>query len=134
MSNDTNTALLNFRACVSDAPAGTYEDAKALGKIIDVTCASLIYDIRSLGLKADTCDLIFAVEAAIYNYAASSNPESGLFPTAEGFGAAMSTPQREHAIAGAENDRDSLAMARLRGVPNPELGAKSHIVSSQLGA
>lgn len=111
MRNDTNAALLNFRACVDDAPAGTYEDAKALGKIIGASCESLIKDIRSLGLKADTCDLIFAVEAAIYNYAASSNPESSLFPTAEGFGAAMSTPQRERIIAAAENDRDSLASA-----------------------
>ncbi|KPB36953.1 hypothetical protein PsaNZ64_00380 [Pseudomonas syringae pv. actinidiae] len=109
MSKDTSTALLNFRACVDDAPAGTYEDAKALGKTIDATCASLIQDIRALGLKADTCDLIFAVEAAIYNYVAHSNPESGLFPTAEGFGSAMSTPARERVIAGAECDRDSLA-------------------------
>lgn len=109
MSNDTTVALSNFRACVEDAPAGTYEDAKALGKTIDATCATLIQDIRSLGLKADTCDLIFAVEAAIYNYVATSNPESGLFPTAEGFGSAMSTLARERVIASAERDRDSLA-------------------------
>lgn len=111
MTKDTSTALLNFRACVAEAPAGTYEDAKALGRTIDSACTTLIQDLRNLGLRADTCDLIFAVEAAIYNYAALSNPGVGLFPTAEGFGSSMSTSARDRVIAGAERDRDSLASA-----------------------
>ena len=106
------TALLNFHACVENAPSGTYEDAKALGAVIGGSCTALMNEVRALGLKADSCDLIFAVEAAIYDYVARSNPESGLFPAAEGFGATMLTEHRERAIAGAERDRDSLSEAR----------------------
>ncbi|WP_277621552.1 hypothetical protein [Pseudomonas chlororaphis] len=35
MSSKTTAALLSLRACVEDAPAGIYKDAKASGKTID---------------------------------------------------------------------------------------------------
>lgn len=106
MNNEIKAALNNFRACIDEAPEGTYEDAKALGVVIGETCDKLIKHVRALGLKADGCDLIFAVEAAIYDYVKRSNPEAGLFPTAEGFGYSMGTEARERVISSAESSRE----------------------------
>lgn len=109
MTPEMKLALQNFRTCNEDAPEGTYEDAKALGSVIGESCDTLIKDIRSLGLKADSCDLIFAVEAAIYDYAKQSNPDNPMFPTAEGFGMAMGTESRERVIANAISSRDFMS-------------------------
>ena len=73
------------------------------------TADTLMKDVRGLGLKANNCDLIYAVEVAIYDYVKQSNPESNLFALAEGFGSAMSGPARERVLA--QTDRD---MAQLR--------------------
>ena len=62
-------------------------------------------EVRGLGLKADTCDLIFEVEAAIYDYLRRSNPEAAVFPTAEGFGSSMDGPARERVLEQAARDR-----------------------------
>ena len=109
MNDAMKIALSNFRACAENAPSGTYLDAKQLAGGIGETCDNLIKEVRAIGLKADNCDLIFAVEAAIYDYVKRSNPGAGLFPTAEGFGWAMDTEARERVIANAERDRDCLA-------------------------
>ncbi|EPV8686698.1 hypothetical protein ACWAUP_000350 [Pseudomonas aeruginosa] len=109
MNDALKIALSNFRACAESAPSGTYLDAKQLARVIGEACDNLIKDVRAIGLKADNCDLIFAVEAAIYDYVKRSNPGAGLFPTAEGFGSSMGTEARDRVIANAERDRDSLA-------------------------
>lgn len=108
MSQDIEKALSHFKRCVEDAPDGTHEDAKRLDEMIGSTCDRLMRDIRSLGLKADACDLIFTVEATIYDYVKRSNPDSTLFPVAEGFGAAMAGPARERVIAQATSNLDFL--------------------------
>ncbi len=108
MNESIKTALSHFRTCVEDAPTGTYLDAKQLAGVIGEACDSLIKEVRRIGLKADNCDLIFAVEAALYDYVKRSNPDAGLFPIAEGFGAAMDTEARERVIANAERNRDCI--------------------------
>ena len=108
MNNHLNNSLLNFKRCADEAPEGAYEDAKRLNEVIGDTCNHLMRDVRALGLKANNCDLIFSLEAAIYDYVKRSNPEYSLLPTAEGFGASLDGPACERAIAQAEGDRDFL--------------------------
>lgn len=107
MNDAMKAALSNFRACAEDAPSGTYTEVKQLAGVIGKACDNLIKDVRAIGLRADTCDLIFVVEAVIYDYVKRSNPDEGLFPAAEGFGLSMNTEARERVIANAERDRDS---------------------------
>ena len=108
MNNAMKAALQDFRACAENAPSVTYMEAKQLSEVIGNTCDDLIKEVRAMGLRADNCDLIFAVEAAIYDYVKRSNPDSGLFPTAEGFGASMDTEARARVNENAERDRDFL--------------------------
>ena len=103
-----NTALDNFKRCADEAPAGMYLDAKALNAVIGETCDNLIKELRGLGLRANTCDLIYAVEAKIYEYVKLSNPDSPMFPVSEGFGAAMDGPARDRVLAQSAGDRDFL--------------------------
>lgn len=117
MNDAMKSALQNFRACAEDAPAGTYLDAKQLADIIGSACDNLIKNVRAMGLQADNCDLIFTVEATIYDYVKRSNPNAGLFPAAEGFGSAMDTPARDRVIANAERDRDCLAGLQQPALP-----------------
>lgn len=102
----------NFRQCVSDSPEGTYEAAKELSSVIGDACDNLMKEIRMLGLKADNCDLIYHVEATIYDYVKRSNPESTLFPVSEGFGKSMDGPARERVIAQAEFNRGWVAQLK----------------------
>lgn len=97
-------SLVNFKRCAEEAPAGAFEDAKALNSAIGEVCDTLITDIRALGLKADNSGGIFAIEAGIYDYVKKSNPDSQLFAVAEGFGAAMAGPARERVLEQAERD------------------------------
>lgn len=108
MNRTLEQALSQFKRCADDAPPGTYEAAKQLNAVIGETCDTLIKDIRALGLNADNCDLIFQVEATIYDYVKRSNPDAPLFPVAEGFGAAMDGPARERVLVKTAADRDFL--------------------------
>lgn len=112
MNRDLKSDLSHFKRCAEEAPEGTYEDAKHLNEVIGGACDNLIREIRALGLKADNSDLIFAVEAAIYNYVKQSNPEAPLFPVAEGFGISMDGPDRDRIITQAEDDREFLCIMR----------------------
>lgn len=100
--------LEQFKRCCDEAPAGLYVDARELNTVIGDACDGLMKELRALGLKADNCDLIYHVEATIYNYVKLSNPDSTMFPVAEGFGAAMESPAAERVKAQAERDRDAL--------------------------
>lgn len=101
----STATLTNFKRCAEEAPEGTYDEAKSLNDAIGNAVDQLIRDIRALGLKADTCDRAFALEAAIYTYVKQSNPDCSLFAMAEGFGASMDGPPRERVIAQARQDR-----------------------------
>jgi hypothetical protein len=113
-------ALNDFRACVRNAPEGCYDDAKRLYAVIGTTCDTLMQDVRGMGLKADNCDLIFAVEAAVYNYVRQSNPNATVFPSAEGFGAALDGPARDRVLAQLARDRDFLRDAQSSRNPISE--------------
>lgn len=103
------TALSNFKSCAQDAPVGCYDNAKELHEVIGTACDDLMAAVRGLGLKADNCDLIFELEAAMYDYIKRSNPLEGvLFATAEGFGASLEGPARDRVIMQAERNRDFL--------------------------
>jgi hypothetical protein len=106
MTPKMNASLANFRECIENAPTGTHVQAKQLSEVIGNVCDKLITDVRDIDLKADNCDLIYAVEAAIYDYVKRSNPGNHLFAVSEGFGAAMGTEARERVIAATERDRD----------------------------
>lgn len=108
MDRNLLTALENFKQCADEAPEGCYEEAKRLNRVIGGACTSLMQEIRGLELKADTCDLIFVVEAAIYDYVRRSNPDATVFAAAEGFGSSLIGPARERVLAQALSDRDFL--------------------------
>ena len=97
-------ALDNFRRCAEDAPAGTYDEAKVLAPLLGETCDTFMRDLRALGLRADNCDLIHEVEAALYEYVKRSNPDATMFPLAEGFGQAMRGPERDRVVAEAASN------------------------------
>lgn len=106
--NNNYYEFRHFKACCDDAPTGTYDQAKELNVLLGDACDKLIQDLRAMGLKADNCDLIYHVEAALYNYVKQSNPDSTLFPVAEGFGSSMDSPARDRVIAQAASNRDFL--------------------------
>lgn len=81
-----------FRTCAEEAPDGAYQQAKDIAALLGDTCDQFMRDLRALGLKANNCDLIYAVESGLYDYVKKSNPDATVFPTAEGFGAAMDSP------------------------------------------
>lgn len=109
MTPKMNASLANFRECIENAPTGTHVQAKQLSDVIGNVCDKLITDVRDMGLKADNCDLIYAVEAAIYDYVKRSNRGCDLFAVSEGFGSAMGTEARERVLAATERDRDFLS-------------------------
>lgn len=115
MNNDMKKSLTDFKRCVEESPEGTYDDAKRLNEVIGETCDNLMREVRDLGLKADACDLIFALEAAIYDYVKRSNPESTLFPVAEGFGSSMDGPARDRVLSQAAASRDFFQILRSVG-------------------
>ena len=107
----SKAAFENFCQCADNAPVGTYLDAKELRSTIGDTADTLMKDVRGLGLKANNCDLIYAVEVAIYDYVKQSNPESNLFALAEGFGSSMNGPARDRVLA--QTDRDMACLRQL---------------------
>lgn len=104
-----NEDFAKFRACIVDAPDGTHEQAKKLSYVLGETCDRLMEEIRSLGLKANNCDLIYALEAAMYDYVKKSNPDATVFPLAEGFGEHVNGPARERILSQTKRDRDFFA-------------------------
>lgn len=52
-------SLENFKRCAEEAPAGTYEEAKALNDLIGATCDTYMREVRTLGLQASACDAAF---------------------------------------------------------------------------
>jgi len=101
----------HFMRCAEEAPAGTYEKPKAVREMIGEMADQLMANVRELGLEADNCDGIFAVEAAIYGYIKGSNPESTLFSVAEGFGEHVGGDSRARVLANCERD-----MAAIRAI------------------
>ena len=107
----SKAAFENFCQCADNAPVGTYLDAKELRSKIGDTADALMKDVRGLGLKANNCDLIYAVGVAIYDYVKQSNPDSNLFALAEGFGSSMNGPACERVLV--QTNRDMLQLREL---------------------
>lgn len=115
VSTAERTALDNFKTCAEQSPKGTYEDCKALKNLIDDATDGLICDLHAIGFQANNCDLIYAIESAIYQYVKLSNPDSTVFPVSEGFGEAMDSPARERVLEQAAANRDFLLCHDLLG-------------------
>lgn len=60
-----NDRLSNLERCAEDAPQGTYEFAKDVAGAVDEVSNHLLSSLRARGLKADNCDALREVEAAI---------------------------------------------------------------------
>lgn len=101
-----NAELSKFETCASDAPQGTCEDAKALNAFFSDLFEFARTELAKLDLKIPNDDRYREVEAVFYGAIKSANPDSTMFPIAEGFGAAMDGPARERVLAQAVRDRD----------------------------
>ena len=99
MNREAIDELMNFKACAENAPEGAYEDCKQLERLIGDHMDLLMAELREIGLLAANDDRILALEATVYQYVKSSNPEAWFIHTAEGFGWAMHTEARERVIA-----------------------------------
>lgn len=108
MSREIQNALTNFKRCAEDAPEGIYEEAKRLNEVIGGAVDQLMRDLREMGLKADSCDRAFELEAAMYAYVKQSNPDATVFLISEGFGSSLGGPERERVLAQAASNRDFL--------------------------
>ena len=102
-----NTALCELEACADNAPAGTYQDAKDAAHLISELGAHILAECRAAGFRADNCDGLRTIEAAIYGMLRDANPLR--FSAAEGFGQSMETDARERVIAQAARNRDFLS-------------------------
>lgn len=118
MNRQLQNALSNFKACADLAPEGTYADAKALNVVIGDAVESFMREVRALGLKADSCDRVFDLEAAMYEYVKRSNPDHTMFPVSEGFGTAMEAGGllRERVLSQAEVNNSFLR--DVSAIPN----------------
>lgn len=90
--------LGHFQRCAEEAPDGAFAQAHQVADVIARAANSLITELRCLGLRADNCDLIREVEAVVYGYIKASNPGENIFPLAEGFGEALTGPERERIL------------------------------------
>lgn len=97
-----------FKRCDQEAPEGLHTQAKVLNELIGDTCDEFMRHLRDMGLRANSSDLIYQVEAALYDYVKRSNPEHSLFPVAEGFGAAVDGPAAARVLANVKRDLDAL--------------------------
>lgn len=89
MNRQLKTALSNFIICANEAPEGAHNGAKVINDEITGACDFLMTNMRAIGLKANNCDLIFNLQAEMYDYVKRSNPENTLFSQAENFGASV---------------------------------------------
>lgn len=109
LNREMNEALGNLEECAREAPAGCYEEAKAVVELIDEAARELMSSIRALGLKAPGDDSMRNVEVALYAYIRNANPEAYGLMTGEGFGEHMQGPARERVMANCIRDRVFLA-------------------------
>jgi len=98
-----------FAEGVDLAPPGTHVLASNVRTAIGDAADDFMRAVRALGLQADSCDLIHAVEVAMYDYVKASNLESNALVLAEGFGDAMSGPARDRVMAQALQDQAFIA-------------------------
>lgn len=90
--------LGNLEACAEHAPAGTYEDAKALaGWFGDVFAYAQgqLSDLKLHGVKLVGDDRYREVEAVLYGAVKACSPDATVFAVAEGFGDAVTNRGRE---------------------------------------
>lgn len=112
---ETIRSYSDFCLCVEWAPEGTYTAQKTLRAMIRETLEPLLQDLNARGMSIGTDSNVFRLEAAVYDYIRTVNPDATLFPLGEGFGAALSTPARDRVLAQAERDRDALRQIQANG-------------------
>ncbi len=91
--------LANARLCVRYAPKGAFDDIKAAITLIDGEMTIIESRTRVLGLHSTPDEGADSeLEAHIYGYLKLVNSDRGIFTTAEEFGAAMLTDQKDAMI------------------------------------
>lgn len=104
-------------ACVDNAPAGTYEQAKAVRHIIGEHVDAMLKEFEALGITPSNSDGAYKVEAVIYDWVRNGTGSNGGLYTGEGFGRSMDGGELEkRVIAQAIASRDGLARIRADAI------------------
>jgi hypothetical protein len=86
IDNQDVLRLQRFQALAELSQPGVFDKAGALNELLQETTNSFMRELRALGLKADTCDHAYRLEAALYAYVRASNPANGMLAQAEACG------------------------------------------------
>lgn len=105
-----NERLGNMDNCAQYAPTRTFERAKTAHGIIGEALDDLIKRLAAEGFDVCNCDGVRQVEAVMYGWVVTSDPET--FLVAEGFGSAMDTEAKDRVIANMKRDRDFIENMR----------------------
>lgn len=110
-------ALSNDMTCFEDgaaaAPAGAYEDAKALSAIFSEVYVFLKDRLAEadVGVSLPNDDRYREFEAVMYGMLREGNPDATVFARAEGFGRALQGPAADRVMSQTHRD-----LATLRGL------------------
>lgn len=111
LSND----MTDFEDGARAAPAGAYEDAKALSQIFSEVYVFLKDKLAEadIGVTLPNNDRYREFEAVMYGMLREGNPDCTMFPATEGFGRALAGPAGARVMAQTEAN---LAFFRERGL------------------
>jgi hypothetical protein len=107
-----NDQLGNLDCCARRAPARTYDEAKKVSSLVSDIADHIMAEIRCAGLVANGDDRMREVEAVIYGYIKSCNPDSYGLIAGEGFGEYLSGPAGGRVMAQCIRDRDFIESMR----------------------
>jgi hypothetical protein len=105
-ASELNSQLSNLDYCARYAPARTYDEAKKISALVSDIADRIMAEIRCAGLIANGDDRMREVEAVIYGYIKSCNPDSYGLITGEGFGEHLSGPAGDRVMARCIRDRN----------------------------
>jgi hypothetical protein len=111
-ASELNGQLSNLDCCARHAPARTYDEAKKVSALVSDIADHIMTEIRCAGLIANSDDRMREVEAAIYGYIKSCNPDSYDLITGEGFGEHLHGPAGGRVMAQCIRDRDFIESMR----------------------
>jgi len=113
---ELSARLSNIELCAEYAPAGTFNNAKALAQAISDISEQILTTLNVAGFTPANDDRLREVEAVIYGYVMRSCQDSDHFGllTAEGFGENVTGPSGPRLVAQAKRNRDALNAIQLR--------------------
>lgn len=109
---ELNSRLTYLERCAEIAPEGTYNRAKDAAQAINDASQGILDSLRRYGFKVHNDDRLRDLEAQIYGYLVTANPEEYGLITAEGFGEHVDGPAGGRVLAQVTRDRDSLRVSR----------------------